>query len=304
MDQVKMTPKDFFLQFGIIITLYISAGTLLALAFSVINVAFPKVADYYYVPSISWPVATLIIIFPVYLILAWLTQKQFTAVPEKRNLAFRKWLVYITLFISAAALIGDLITVLYFYLDGQDLTLGFLLKALAVLVVAGGIFKYYFFELKGWLSPVKNKLFATGALIVVAGMIVWGFSVIGSPRTQRLVKIDNQKVNHLQQIQGRIIDYWSQKGALPNSLTDLEDSISGFRAPKDPDTDKTYEYILGEGNSFKLCAEFNRESGNDQYSQPDYYYGYNGKSENWQHGKGRHCFDRTIDPELYPPVKP
>ncbi|MDQ3014841.1 MAG: DUF5671 domain-containing protein [bacterium] len=308
-QKMRMTPRDFFFQLGITITLYVTAVTLLNLAFSVIDTAFPKVGDYYYGPaSISWPVATLIIIFPVYLLLSWFMNKQYAIAPEKKNFGFRKWLMYVTLFITAIALLVDLITVLYYFLDGQDITTGFLLKALAVLIVAGGIFKYYFFDLKGWLTPMKNKLFTLGALMLVIGLIVWGFSVIGSPKTQRLQRIDQVKIDHLQQIQGQILHQYQQKGLLPDTLAELNDPISSFSLPKDPDTNADYTYQKLSALTFKICAVFNTEAKNENMRGNSismaYPVGYDIRNEYWQHGKGDWCFERKIDPTLYPPTKP
>jgi hypothetical protein len=298
-----LSPRDFFLHLLTVIFLYISAGALLMLAFRVINTVYPKVAQYSYQPSISWQVATLIIVFPLFLLLSWVIQRDYKKHPDKKNLAFRKWLIYITLFVTALALVGDLVTVLYYFLDGQDLTAGFLLKALAVLVVAGGIFKYYIFELAGWYKKSKNMLFAIGSAVLVLAMIIWGFSVMGSPQTQRMVRYDQMKVDHLNQIQSQIVGYYQQKQVLPESLTLLNDPISSFMLPKDPQTNTEYIYQKTGNLSFKLCADFNRESkANGQNESIAMPIGFDARNANWQHGAGEVCFDRTIDPDLYPPL--
>ena len=66
---------------------------------------------------------------------------------EKKSSKIRKWLTYITLFITAGVIIGDLIT-LIFNLLGGELTLRFILKVLTVLLIAGIIFGYYLWDLK------------------------------------------------------------------------------------------------------------------------------------------------------------
>jgi hypothetical protein len=305
-SQIRMTPRDFFLQLGITITLYAAAIIVLNLAFSIIDTVYPKVSQYYHsIPTISWPVAALIVVFPTFLILSWFVSKNYKVMPEKMNLTFRKWIVYATLFITAIALIIDLITVLYFFLDGQDLTKGFLLKALMVLIVAGGVFKYYFFDLKGWLTPMKSKLFALGSAVIIIGLIAWGFSVMGSPRTQRMVRYDQQKVNHLSEIQSFITSHYQAKQALPNSLSELQDPIRGYTIPKDPQTNTDYTYQKTGDLSFKLCANFNRNSrprANGRDTSMAFPIGYDVRNSNWEHGTGEVCFDRTIDPDLYPPI--
>ncbi len=71
--------------------------------------------------------------------------------------------------------------------------------------------------------------------------------------------------------------------------------------PVDPHTGAQYEYALGDGLSFTLCATFEASSVGDQRDTMAYggpygvkYYG------SWKHDTGRACFTRTIDPDLYP----
>src|SRR3989344_1976499 len=72
--------------------------------------------------SISWPVATLIIFFPIFIFLMWLLEREYRINPEKQSAGIHKWLTYITLFLAGITIAVDLITVLYFFIDGQELT--------------------------------------------------------------------------------------------------------------------------------------------------------------------------------------
>lgn len=305
---MKTTPKDFFVHLGAIITLYISTVSLLSLAFKIINVAFPPVGSitngFSYSQSISWPVATLIIVFPIFLLLSWLLQKDYVLMPEKRGLGIRRWLVYITLFLAGIAMATDLVIVLYTFLDGENVTAGFLLKALAVLIVAGAIFYHYISDLRETLTAGKRKIAAVASGVVILALIVAGFAIIGSPRSQRLARIDAQKVTDLQNIQWQIVNYWQQKEALPQTLTGLEDPISGYVVPRDPDTGERYGYRPLEGASFELCAVFNlSDEGSDPKSigmmRPEMIGTIQG-NQSWAHNTGSNCFVRTIDPDLYP----
>lgn len=303
----KMTPRDFFLNLGALITLYITVPTLLTLIFRIIDEAYPRIERVYYtVSSISFPVATLIVVFPLFILFSWLMFKSYKDVPEKREHFLKKWIIYITLFISGALIVGDLVTVLYYFLDGQLMTTGFILKVLAVLIVAGAVFGYYISDLLGRLTPQRNKIWMGVAVVLVLGSIIWGFSVIGSPRTQRLMKYDQMKQDDLQSIQAQIVNYWQQKSALPQSLDGLSNPLSGFMVPVDPQTQQPYEYIKVSDKGFQLCATFNRESRNNNADTEtraltSQIYPYNFADENWKHGEGQVCFTRTIDPELYPP---
>jgi len=151
-NKIKAGPKDVFLQLLSILTLYASAGALIDLLFALINIALPDALNDYYLvqsmkDSLRFDVSLLVVVFPAYLIVNWLLGKEYGSMPEKKNLRIRKWLVYLTLFLSALVLIGDLVTLVNGLLRG-DLTAVFLLKILAVLVVIGGIFLYYFRDIR------------------------------------------------------------------------------------------------------------------------------------------------------------
>ena len=311
------TAKDFFMQLGAIVTFYASAIALITLLFDVINFAYPKVAEYGYygVPSISLQVATLIVAFPLFLLISWFLQKAYIVEPELKNALVRRWLSYITLFIAGGVVAGDLITVIYMYLDGQELTTGFLLKVLTLLIVAGGIFLYYLREIRNVISAGERNIWRIVALIIVLGSIIIGFSVVGSPREQRERRYDNQRTSDLQGLQWQIVNYWQQKQVLPANLEALRDPISGFVVPVDPKTKGSYEYEPGQDKAgelfFRLCATFDTEFKGTNAPWPmksvmsSAAFDYRGVpvNENWEHGKGKTCFDRTIDPDLYPPIK-
>jgi len=294
------------LHIAVIALLYTGAVALLNILFRVINVAFPQVASYNYYDStsISLPVATLIVAFPLFLFLANILRKSYVADPSKREYSVRRGLIYLTLFIAGAVLAGDLITLIYFFLDGQELTTAFLLKILSVLVVTGSIFGYYLDDLRGRLDARKN-IWRIVSVVLVVGSIVAGFSVLGSPQTQRLVRYDSQKVSDLQNIQWQIVNYWQQKGSIPTTLAELGDPISGFSNPLDPQTKTSYEYEKTGNVSFNLCATFNKSSkaGEGAPSLVTYPESRDKLGDNWQHEAGRQCFERTIDAELYP-VRP
>jgi hypothetical protein len=317
----KTAPKDFFLQVGVMAALYVSAISIINLLFQTVDYAFPDKLAYYgdpYGTGIRWAIASLIIIFPLFLLLSWLGGKDFRVNPEKRELPIRKWLIYLTLFVAGIAVVVDLIALVNIFLSGE-ITTRFILKVLTVLVIAGGVFGYFIYDLKQKDSPSrKDKTFAWIAAIIMLASIVGGFAIMGSPATAREQRFDGERVVNLQNIQWQIVNYWQQKEKFPKSLSDLEDPISGFRLPKDPDSDASYEYISGEGMSFKLCGTFSRSNigeseklkgrggygGSYPAAPMSVYEGVSGGAvDNWEHSAGRYCFDRTLDPDKYPPLK-
>ncbi len=143
------------------------------------------------------------------------------------------------------------------------------------------------------------KYFVIAVIVIVAAAIVYGFVLVGSPREERLREFDVERVNDLALVQGRILNFWQAKKTLPATLANLGDSLSGTNIPADPETSQPYEYIVKDaaGLSFELCATFDRESGSvsPSIAYPGEYF----SDDNWQHGAGRVCFDRTIDAQLY-----
>ena len=301
---IRTTPKDFFFQIGSIIGLYVSAGSLIALLHQLINYAFPDNLQYYvdpYSSGIKFAIASLLVIFPLYIFLGYILQKDFRANPEKRNLPIRKWLVYFTLFVASLVIVGDLIAIINTFLGGE-ITTRFILKALAVFVVAGLVFGYYIRDIRRPETAEKNlKLFASVSALLVLASIVCGFVVMGSPTTQRKLRFDELRTRDLQDLQSTIIyQYWQMKSALPASLADLS-GIIDYSAPTDPETKAPYIYEKTSDLSFKLCADFNLvNQKNNSASDMSYSARPYGKLESWDHPAGNYCFERTIDPELYP----
>ena len=309
----KVGPKDVFLQLLNIIALYVSAGMFINLIFSYINIWLPDaVSENYYTllaarSSVRWAIASLIVVFPVYIWAAWFLNKGYANTPEKRDMKIRKWLLYFTLFLAGIIIIGDLVALIYNFLQGE-LTTRFLLKILAVLVVAGGIFGYYILDIKN-KAPHKIFAYAVSAVMLIA--IVVGFFLVGSPKEERARKFDDQRVQHLQFIQSEIINFWIKKAALPKTLDELNDPIRGAVIPKDPESGAEYIYEVVDKENFKFCATFNLPSLDQTANAPkraipaaypleNIYYG----NENWTHGQGQTCFDRKIDKDLYKPEKP
>ncbi|MEK7551990.1 MAG: DUF5671 domain-containing protein [Patescibacteria group bacterium] len=308
---MKTSAKDFFLHIAKVALLYTGVVALLNLLFRIINVAFPQINQYYYgydQSSMSLQVATLIVVFPIFLVLSNIIQKGYIATPEKKEYALRKWLIYITLFVAGAVLSGDLVTLIYYFLDGREMTTGFILKVVAFFVIAGCVFMYQLDDLKERLAGGRRNIWKIIAVVLVLGSIILGFSVVGSPASQRKARYDDQKITDLQNIQWQVINYWQQKGVVPQTLTELQDPISGFTVPLDIQTNKPYGYEKSGEQSFKLCAEFNLTKTNNLTSGEVSVYSssYPSKpagSDVWNHESGYQCFERKIDSDLYPVFK-
>ncbi|MBI2612732.1 hypothetical protein HYW59_02880 [Candidatus Kaiserbacteria bacterium] len=304
MDRPKVTPKDFFLWAGAMVALYGSVISFIALLFEYINHTFPDPLDYYVDPysgGIRFAMASLIVLVPVTILLMRFIRKDIIREPSKGELWVRRWALVLTVFVAGAAVVGDLITLINYFLGG-DLTTRFVLKVVMLLLVAGAVFLHFLADLRGYWSanPDRAKMVGFAAGIVVLVAIVSGFFILGSPAEVRLVRIDAQKVSDLQNIQWQVMNYWQQKERLPASIDELKDPLGGAFIPNDPQSGEPYIYEVTGAQSFKLCATFNKEGVGDPYiARPKMDGGL--ESDSWQHGAGEVCFDRSIDPERYPP---
>ena len=297
------------------VTFYWSVIAYIFLVFNYIDYTFPNALAYYpadpYQSGISYQMASVIVLFPLYLLLMWLIRKDIILDASRKEIWVRRWGLILTLFVAGIAIAADFITLLTTFLNGEALTTAFLLKVLVVFLVAAGVFMHFISDLRGYwdVFPLRRRSVSIGVAVLALATIVAGFFIVGTPADARLARFDAQKVNDLQNIQSQVIGYYQAKQKLPGVLADLTRSLSYGPLPTDPQTEESYIYQPGEGLSFKLCATFNAESRTDQTSPgtraivPTPVGEKSIVLDNWKHGAGQVCFDRIIDPSFYPPLK-
>lgn len=225
----------------------------------------------------------LLVLFPVYASMTWYARKDIIQHSEKAGLWIRKVFINFTLFLAFIAMISDVITIVYNVLDGE-ISIRFLMKAFALLFIAGAIFSYYFYDLRRETNEFSkpSKWIAMAASGVIFLTILAGFAIIGTPMQQRMRKLDENRVRDLQLLQSRITTYWNTNLNTPPSLNALKTQTN----TKDAETGKLYEYIRVNENEYQLCAEFS----SDNNDTTRYYYS---ETYTWA-TKGRHCFNIKI----------
>jgi hypothetical protein len=145
-----LSAREAFLYLVMFTTLYLSAYHLGELLFELINRHFPDAAMPYQngrIENIRWSVATIIIAFPVFLLLSAKIHRELARQVIKRQSAMRRWLTYLTLFVAAVVVIVDLITLVDSVLGGE-ITLRFVLKVLVAGAIAATVFGYYLWDLR------------------------------------------------------------------------------------------------------------------------------------------------------------
>lgn len=328
MEQQKITPRFFFITLGLLIALITSVVSLLNVFFGVLDATFPDVLSSSYIAgyapyaydSLRGALSTLIIFFPIYLVLEHYWVKLSGQALSRWDTVLRKWSLYLILFLASITILIDLV-VLVRYFVGGEITIRFVLKVLVTLIVAGLAYFYYLRALQGKKEKrVTRIVFTTVSVGIVVFAIVWGFVTIGGPASQRALKLDQRRLDDLRSIQSDVISFWQQTETLPKSLGELSALYSGHRVPMDPEFEKgvLYEYrIVSEQElRFELCATFTAPLPEGWVSTGYNSGGFFGRdvamiepafvgqsADDWQHEAGRHCFERTINPVFTPPFK-
>jgi hypothetical protein len=144
--QPHVTARDAFVYLVLFAALGATAFSLVELVNALIDLNLgdptePYMRDYAR-SEIRWSIATLVVWAPV---LVWLTQRtgrQIAQDPGRARAPVRQWLTYLALFVAALVFLGDMVYLLWRYLEGEA-PLAFVLKSLTVAVVSGVVFLYY-----------------------------------------------------------------------------------------------------------------------------------------------------------------
>jgi len=99
--------------------------------------------------------ACVIVAFPIYVFVMRYIVRELEGHPGKLESPVRKWLTYLALLITACVVVGDLISFLTYFLRGE-ITARFVAKSAVVLVLAGGVFWYYFGSLQRDTAMAKG----------------------------------------------------------------------------------------------------------------------------------------------------
>lgn len=294
--------RDAFLHLLTFTMLFVSLGALIYLFFEYIDRLFPDPAfesysaSDYRLSSIRWSLAALVVAAPLFIWFSRIIASDMRRNPEKSWSGVRRWLTFLTLFIAAATIAGDTITLVYYFLEGE-LSVRFSLKVLVILVLAGTTFAYYFLSLRlPPADPRRKRIglgFQTAAIAIAATAVVWGAVIVGSPAAQRARKYDERRVEDLKAISDEIreivlVDRWRSKDELemerdlPKTLEEAAASATYRKLDRtDPETGEPYKYEITGKSTFRLCATFSTAR-NRRY---DIF---------WNHPEGEHCFEFDV----------
>jgi hypothetical protein len=150
----------------------------------------------------------------------------------------------------------------------------------------------------------RHKIFIAGLTVFVILLLGLGFSIVGTPISQKDIRTDASRLSDFYDIKSNVTNFYTDKGSLPKSLTELKtegrtSSRYGYTIKDwvDPETKKEYEYTILTSKTFKLCTTFStdldkvRQQGTSTYDS--YYYRDGGGTVT--HKKGYDCIEYSAD---------
>ena len=123
-----------------------------------------------------------------------------------------------------------------------------------------------------------NRVVSCTTSCVVALVLIISIVISGSPSEQRLIRLDERRVENLVRLSAAFDDYWEERDSLPEEISELLDGRRLSRMPTDPQTALAYEYERLDHDTYQLCATFDRPSPTQR-----------GEAF-WVHDAGLHCY--------------
>ena len=288
---ISTRPREAFLYVVMFMALFVSAYSLGAVLFALVDLALPDPAG---VPPevireiLRFSVSALVVASPLFWFVTRVVRRGVQAQPSTRASRIRLQLTYLTLFVASCGLVGAVTALIYSFLGGE-LTARFVLKALTVSAIAGGAFGYYLRDLREVeRDPVdepsprrRDPLPGLGAA-VVAVAVVSGLVALGSPASQRRERLDARRAQDLHVISRAIDRYEATHERLPSTLGELQRGSDIQVVITDPVTREPYGYEASAGTAYELCAVFELATTDEREL-------HRGRPFS-RHEAGRHCF--------------
>ena len=291
-----LSAREAFLYLVLFATLYTTAFNVGAVLFQLVEAWLPDPARRdghlrFAADAMRGATAGLIIAFPIFLGLSTHIGREVAREPDKRGSKIRKWLTYLTLFVAAMVIIGDLTFLVSRLLSGE-LPGRVAAKVLVVFAIAGTVFSHYLGELRRdervgaapaplWRMPPR-----LAAAAVIATTLA-GLFLGGSPGRARARELDAQRLEDLRAIERSVAEWAWDHRRLPATLDELMDSPGVSGRFHDPVAGTRYEYRVLDSLRYELCATFDAPDSLAPRGDGS------ATSVFWRHDRGRKCY--TLD---------
>jgi len=274
----------------------VSSGMVL---FQIINKNIVDVVENYgmrySIEALRFALSAMIVAAPIYFTSVWQINKNLANGELNNDSGIRKWLTYLILLVTSFVMIGWTIGIVNNFLNGE-LTFKFILKALTVLAISGGIFSYYLYDIKREESKDKKNTVITTyfytTIVLVVIVFISGIFFVESPSEARDRRIDNEAISRMSSITSAIQQYYDENGSLPESLDTLDREITYLSADglNNPLTKKQFDYKTVDQKKYELCTDFLRASLDEDMQNYSYAY----PPADWRHEAGYVCIEQKV----------
>jgi hypothetical protein len=273
------------------------------IAFGIINqtiadtLALNSYGDYN--GQFRFAISALLIATPIFFIINGFISRGLQNKELDQESGIRRWLTYFILLVSSVTVLGIFISVINNFLNGE-LTLSFILKDLAMLIISGSVFSFYLYDIRRADATKKDKIvkiffFVSLVLIVAAFVAAWFF--MESPKEARNRRLDQIVINRIYNLESATNTYYDTKHVLPNTLAEITSSPGYYNSMEqviiDPTTskEKVIDYKKIDATNFEFCATFLATSyPSNTATRPTINYGAGSKD----HEAGYQCFKSTV----------
>ena len=253
--------------------------------------------------AIKYGIASVIVVAPVYFILAFILNRYLQNGDVSYASRVRKVIISIVMVVASLTLLIDIISLIFNFLSG-DYSGRFVPKVLIVFIIGIVVLAYYSVELiresYTETTALWNRIFFGFALVLSLVPLIWSFFIVDGPSSTRDKQSDDQTITKMTTIKSNISLYYETSGSLPTSLNDITSASGagvkggvylGQKLSADAIKGVTYTKISATG--YKLCAVFRAATDTTKNAASMYtMYDYNAE---WKHEKGEQCFDQTVD---------
>lgn len=243
--------------------------------------------------QLKFGISALLVAAPVYYWMSALIARGLRRGELAKDSGIRRWLTYFIILVSSLIILGFLLGLLNSFLSGE-LSTRFILKAVSVFIIAGGVFSYYLYDIKRGIvsdrpAVVKAFFFVSLAIVLASFVSAWFF--VESPREARDRQLDDRLVSGMYSLESAVNAFYVETGRLPGNLEELL-AFPGAgldeQAIADPETGEKIAYQSSGEDTFSLCATFRTDT-DDQAGNARPY-----MSSTNDHDAGYQCLERTV----------
>lgn len=244
--------------------------------------------------GLRFAISAIFIAAPIFYLTSWAISRGLKKGELDKLSSIRRWLTYFILLVSALIILSVFIGLINNFLAGE-LSASFALKALAILVISGLVFSFYFYDSRRDILSSNGQMLKifTGAsvlLVLVAFVAAWFF--VESPRDARARRLDQNIINNIYGLESAVNDYYVRYQELPNSLEEMKEKniFIDDSLLSDPENKEPIVYQRLDEISFEFCALFRLDSRTDSMRYGPVPYGSGSKD----HEAGYQCLAGTL----------